>query len=401
MKNIKFLFFSLSLAVLVFFSSCSDDSTTVTNVSPTVASALSDLTLSEGFATETIDFSSVFTDTNGDNLTYSAASSNTSVATTSISGTTLTITEVGSGTTTITLTAEDAEFSVDDEFEVTIGCTNDNSLQSTANSCSETGEVNTYTASVSGDIRTITTNGLPNHIYTNSLREGGELNDDEKVYTVDATPTQNSTPTSTLDETGRPGQSFGVALNGVIISPAPGEPFIFEDASTGEYNWDWVFEPVNNMHEVVLDCSMAHVQPDGTYHYHGDMAPLADLLLSGLGTGGTVPTEPVQIGWAADGFPIMYKYGYDSNNNLVEMQSSYQIKSGDRPGDGITEPCGEYNGKYTNDYEYVSGAGHLDECNGISQSITIGAETFSYYYVITSEFPIVPRYFRGTPDASF
>ena len=150
-----------------------------------------------------------------------------------------------------------------------------------------------------------------------------------------------------------------------------------------------------------LDCAQAHVQPDGTYHYHGDMVEYANTIEDGLGDGTFIPTVAIQVGWAADGFPILYKYGPDASGNVRILDSSYRLKSGDRPGDGNTEPCGTYNGKYTNDYEYVAGAGDLDECNGVDRSITIDGETFSYFYVITDMFPVVSRCFVGSPDSSF
>ena len=85
--------------------------------------------------------------------------------------------------------------------------------------------------------------------------------------------------------------------------------------------------------------------------------------------------------------------------------SSYKLKDGERPGDGISEPCGLYTGKYTNDYEYQSGLGDLDECNGIASSINLetanGTETFEYFYVVTSTFPQLPRCFVGTRNNSF
>ncbi|MEQ9229822.1 MAG: YHYH protein, partial [Cyclobacteriaceae bacterium] len=214
-------------------------------------------------------------------------------------------------------------------------------------------------------------------------------------------PTTAGSSTSILNPTTlQPKYKFGVALNGVPIDPAPAQPFIFEDGD-GEFVWEWVFEPNNNMEAVGLDCAVAHVQPDGAYHYHGDMAPLAEQYQSGVSTG-TAPTSAVQIGWAADGFPIVYRYGPTANGSGVELlESGYQLKSGNRPGDGVNEPCGEYNGKYTNDYEWVSGVGDLDECNGISRNITIGEQTFNYFYVITEDFPIISRCFSGTPNASF
>ena len=110
------------------------------------------------------------------------------------------------------------------------------------------------------------------------------------------------------------------------------------------------------------------------------------------------------IGYAADGFPIYYKYAYseatNSNSAIEEMVSSYQLKSGERPGDGITAPCDEYNGVYSNDYEYIDGLGRLDEANGRT-GVTPEYPNGTYYYMITDQFPLIPRYFRGTPSADF
>lgn len=279
-------------------------------------------------------------------------------------------------------------------------CDNDNSTSQTNIGCDTQPSVtNEYQESTSGDVRTITTNTYPNHSFT-AARPDASVEAINRTYTVDATPGTASAITSILSNNNRPRYYTGISLNGIPLDPAPAEPFIFEDATTGEYNWDWVFEPTNNQTEVSLDCNTAHVGPFG-YHYHGDMAGYADVLKNGLGTGSTVPDKPVQIGWAADGFPVFYKYGYDNSGNLTKLTPSYKVKSGNRPGDGVSEPCGEYNGKYTIDYEYVSGSGDLDECNGIAQSITVDGETFSYYYVITDDFPVIPRYLRGTPDDSF
>ncbi|MEM9052009.1 MAG: YHYH protein, partial [Bacteroidota bacterium] len=110
------------------------------------------------------------------------------------------------------------------------------------------------------------------------------------------------------------------------------------------------------------------------------------------------------IGYAADGFPIYYKYAYsianDANSTVEEMMSGYQLKSGSRPGDGVEAPCGDYNGVYSNDYEYVGGNAQLDEANGRT-GVTPEFPGGTYYYVITEDFPIIPRMFRGTPSADF
>lgn len=281
-------------------------------------------------------------------------------------------------------------------------CDNDNSIDQDNHVCDETPNVaNTYSESVASGERTITTNGIPTHDFRNQIPQiVSMLNSSTKVFTMDATPSVGGMITSITSE-GNPVWKFGVALNGVPIDPAPAQPFIFENQNTGEFNFDWVFEPNWNMDAVGLDCAIAHVQPDGTYHYHGDMSIYADQLSAGIGTGNTTPNEPVQIGWAADGFPILYKFGPDAMGNIKKLKSSYQLKSGERPGDGITEPCGPYNGKYTNDFEFSSGSGDLDECNGVERSITLNGETFGYFYVITDDFPVISRCMVGAPDRSF
>lgn len=77
------------------------------NEAPVVTDSLPDITENEGFGTRTVDLTNVFTDPDGDMLSYSASSNNTGIATVSVSGTTLTITEVGTGTVDIMVTADD------------------------------------------------------------------------------------------------------------------------------------------------------------------------------------------------------------------------------------------------------------------------------------------------------
>ena len=281
-------------------------------------------------------------------------------------------------------------------------CQNDNSTDQNSHQCTTTPNVSSlYSESINGNNRVISTNGIPSHDYRNQIPNiVSNLNASNKTYVIDKAPSLSSNSTSIVKPDGSPNYAFGVALNGVKIDPAPGEPFIFED-ETGTYNWDWVMEPNNNMEAVGLDCAVAHVQPNGEYHYHGDMGIYADQLESNIGTGSHIPNAAVQIGWAADGFPIVYKFGPNSSGDLVALSPSWQLKSGNRPGDGLSEPCGEYNGKYTNDYEFISGSGDLDECNGISANISINGESFSYYYVITEAFPVISRCISGTPSNDF
>ena len=262
-----------------------------------------------------------------------------------------------------------------------------------------------YNETISGTTRTIETNTVPNHIYGDFR---GRFAPFSRSFTLAVSPVLSNEITSILNANHRPRYFFGVATNGVVYAPAPATPFIFENARTGEYNWDWVFEASHNKgpagDQVKLDCANAHSGDQG-YHYHGNMFAFAEVLLAGLSTNSTIPSEVIQVGWAADGFPMVYQYGPDVNGNLVKLTPSYRLKNGERPGDGITAPCGVYNGKYYNDYEYVPNFGDLDQCNGIQRSIILntpsGQESFPYFYVVTENFPQIGRCFSGTPDDSF
>ncbi len=304
------------------------------------------------------------------------------------------------------------EAAIEDCIELGIDdsqCQNSNATNTTNIGCCATPAVaNEYSETISGALRIITSNNFPNHdyCYSNGNNQPSPV---DRTFEVDAVPTLVGYKTSILSETNRPQYFYGVAENGVIFAPSPAQPFIFENPNTGEYNWDWVFEPTNVQGTgagfVSLDCASAHTGPQG-YHYHGNMFQyVEEVIEAGISTTTTPPAEPIFIGWAADGFPIVYRFGPDASGTMKLLQPSYQLKYGNRPGDGVTAPCGSYNGRYTNDYRYVDCSGDLDECNGIEQSITLttdqGQETFSYYYVITDAFPQIGRCFSGIPNDSF
>lgn len=108
------------------------------------------------------------------------------------------------------------------------------------------------------------------------------------------------------------------------------------------------------------------------------------------------------IGWAFDGFPIYAMYGYadptDPESEIVEMTSSFKLKEGTRP-EPPEGPGGEYDGAFTADYEYVEGAGTLDECNG-RFTVTPDFPEGTYAYFVTNTWPMIYRNFRGTPIRS-
>ncbi|MBT8220029.1 MAG: sulfatase-like hydrolase/transferase [Bacteroidia bacterium] len=293
-----------------------------------------------------------------------------------------------------------------DDCAIRSGCTQEDLLGFVNIGCCESPDYpSVYHEYFEGDQRHIYSNGFPNHDYCYNPNNIPE--ESYHFFRVDQVPVTSAQTTNIVRENGRPARHFGVALNGVILSPAPGVPFIFENPNTGEFNWDWVFEPTNNQgddnNQVRLDCATAHTSGQG-YHYHGEMFEYLETTQPGI-TALSTSTELFQVGWAADGFPILYKFGPDPSGVIKALLPSYQLKSGERPGDGIVQPCGPYTGKYTNDYEYIDGLGDLDACNGIASTITLetaaGLETFNYFYVVTSTFPQIGRCLIGNVSADF
>lgn len=245
----------------------------------------------------------------------------------------------------------------------------------------------------------ISANSIPDHKVGLFGRVPGALNPNavspqSESYTITQNPQLSGSMVACLGPNG-PQYRFGILFNGVELDPVAAEPWPHEGIMSPDVNWEWNLEALNV--SIGLDCNNAHVQPSGQYHYHGKpQLYLDDLNLS--------TTEMKQIGFAADGFPVYYKYAYsdanDSTSAVVAMQSSYRLKSGQRPGDGESAPCGAYTGVYSNDYEYVDGLGSLDEANG-RYGITPEYPDGIYYYVITDEFPAIPRYLKGSPSSSF
>jgi len=225
--------------------------------------------------------------------------------------------------------------------------------------------ISDVSTSVSSGEITIRSNGLPDHD-TGDFPNSGNPN---SISEQDIIKTFTLTPTLAPSITPSAGIEFGIALNGILFEPLTAE-YWNNDPSSG-WNLEWSTNPLG------FDFNNAHVQPDGTYHYHGSPTSLLSMV------NGKAQTL---IGFAADGFPIY----------IENLKSSYRIKSGIRP-DG---PGGTYDGTYVQDYEYIDGLGDLDECNGISGT-TPEYPNGIYYYVVTEEFPSIGRCHSGIPNDSF
>ena len=242
---------------------------------------------------------------------------------------------------------------------------------------------NEVSITVENGVRIIRSNGIPDHLVGQFPGKGNPntIAPQRYEFRVPAEPkaAEKTTPLRM--------QPFGVAVNGVVFDPGAAEWFN-RDPRSG-----WQYEPMSLEGRLGCDKNNAHVQPGGAYHYHAIPTGLVEKLTKGQ-------DQIALVGWAADGFPIYNQFGHsdpkDGNSPLKKLKSSYRLKKGVRP-DG---PKGEYDGLFVADYEYVPGSGDLDECNG-RVAVTPEYPSGIYQYVLTEEFPFIPRQYRGTPDPSF
>lgn len=238
---------------------------------------------------------------------------------------------------------------------------------------------------VRGDYRYIDSNGIPNHSVGTFPNHGNPNSISPQNYHR-RVPLH---PTSAMGDTR--GTDFGVAVNGVMFDPGTAELW----NNDPRWHYEALSGEMAHHGSLGMDHNLAHVQPSGAYHYHG--LPMG--LLNSL----NYRSKMVLLGWAADGYPIYGPYCYaiagDARSELKELKSSYRLKSGSRPG-GSNGPGGQYDGSFAQDYEYVPHLGDLDEYNG-RVGITPEFPEGTFYYVVTSNWPFIPRKFKGEPDPSF
>jgi len=234
---------------------------------------------------------------------------------------------------------------------------------------------------VQGNTRHIHANGYPNKPPGKFPNHNNPHAISKKHYNlkVPLNPRKNAEPRDAQ------GAVFGIAVNGVVMDPGTAE-YWQNDRRSG-----WNYEALGGACKLGLDKYNAHVQPNGTYHYHG--------IPTGVVSASGGRSVPAMIGYAADGFPIYGQYGYSDpagKSPVKKLASSYRLKTGNRP----NGPGGPYNGKFTQDWAYVNGAGDLDRCNG-RFAVTPEYPDGTYHYVLTDTFPFIPRCWMGNPDDSF
>ncbi|MFO0908502.1 MAG: YHYH protein [Isosphaeraceae bacterium] len=241
---------------------------------------------------------------------------------------------------------------------------------------------------IEGDRRLVVANGLPDHPSGDfpNPHDPVRLRVQDHHFAMPLHPT----PASSIEPLAM--WLFGVAINGVPFDPSG--PFWNRDGRSG-----WQFEVMSPAAAVALgiDVNHAHTQGGGIYHYHGIPTGLIWNLVA---RSGADRAPLLRIGRAADGFPI---YGPDGPSDpsdlkspIRRLRSSYRLRGGRRN----SGPGGRFDGTFVEDYEYIPGHGDLDECNG-RFGPTPDEPGGTYYYIVTDDFPHIPRFFRGTPDPSF
>lgn len=245
--------------------------------------------------------------------------------------------------------------------------------------------------------RNLSGNGVPNHVVT-----GGNFASRVTVQNVSVgvslTPAVKSAST--------PVKLPGFALNSVKMDPGTAGTCTNSASSvmsgcnyaggSGAWRMEAMGDPAVSpwKFDFGTDENNAHVQPNGQYHYHG----MPTHLISKLNVASA--TSMSLVGWAADGFPIYANLGYNSANNsssaLREMQGSFRTKATPDVGRPSTNLFAM--GHFQQDWEYVAGAGDLDECNGRT-GVTPEFPAGTYHYYITKTYPFIQRCVKGTPAA--
>jgi hypothetical protein len=245
---------------------------------------------------------------------------------------------------------------------------------------------------------------------------------------------------------------FGVAIDGCLIDPSgpwfdggPADPQNPFDRNCSGWEYDPIFASVAELVGVPSEVR-GHVQPGpggqkgskGLFHYHGNPLVMLANLRNAL-TDAEQKTALV-VGYSADGFLVIdatVSAAASASGKRLHLFSGYVLRSGTRTALPHTNPAlvpsGTYDGTFVQDWVYdaqakralieaalrndgaylglsqsdrASGAADyviLDELNGMSsKGIALpGVTTDTWVYVITPDWPEVPRWFATEPSQSF
>lgn len=256
-----------------------------------------------------------------------------------------------------------------------------------------TSQIETWKCAVSieynSDNMVITTNGIPNHTFESGL--GGPASTQNYRWIIPLNPVANETVVMAPDR-----GPIAITVTGIpIYGPEEGPG---GDAVALHHGYF-----VEDRQPIELGICGGHSGPGGTYHYHfdancmhwhsGSSNQWKNILDWNTDLIDDTKHSPV-IGFAFDGFVIYGPFGYDKDGILVEMTSSYQLRPDQNGYGGI------------DDWEYIEGLGHLDECNGILSLVPESQEPIYHYHSTQKNgagqigFPYFLLCYKGVPDES-
>ena len=239
--------------------------------------------------------------------------------------------------------------------------------------------------------RELTANGIPDH----EVGTFPNANNPNTIteQTVSASYTLAPAATTAATTLGGPRGATGYVLNGIKIDADTAGSC--DDSGSAcsliDNAGNWSIEALGQTSfNFGTDANNAHVQPGGTYHYHG----MPEGFVTKQGGNSSIMTL---IAWAADGFPIYARYGYsiadDASSDLKTITGSYQLVSDvseSRPSSD-DYPLGTFK----QDWQYVEGSGDLDECNG-RVGVTPEFPEGIYHYYATDSYPYFQRCVKGS-----
>ncbi len=228
--------------------------------------------------------------------------------------------------------------------------------------------------------------GVPSHAVGPWANNPNSISDQGWTFRIPRTPapSANNRPTGL--------GPIGVMVNGV--------PF-FNSKDARSYNNRGIWNQNAMYFEgFSFDTGKGHTAPRGDYHYH----QIPDSLAAQKGEN-FVDHSPV-LGFAFDGYPIYGPYAFanpDASGGIVRMATSYQTRNMTQrrtlpdgtqlnQRDWGPDVSAQYPlGCYIEDFEFLSGLGHLDEHNGrflMTPEYTAG----TYAYFATLDAAGVPVY---------
>merc|ERR1711988_1531508 len=222
-----------------------------------------------------------------------------------------------------------------------------------------------YIESVSGNVRNVIVNGIPN-TYFDPTRSFGAVCETPYDFSFPTNPSINYNNNGSISYADTPMGPVGVLKSGT---------FIFNHLSDTQGSVAWETE------QVTLDVCTGHADPTNRYHIHGPGGLGGQSIPDGE-TCGTECGNCKMIGYMLDGFPI--------------YSTCEQV-------------CGSYQGSGTNESGYswttsvdCTGKVRLDEANGVDADQhnivdSCGNRITGYAYFITFTYPYVPIFYAGTP----